>query len=54
MRIPESLFEDARHRCRGGKSPDTVDKAVDKAQESGLTDKLAQKGKEKLSGRRGR
>lgn len=41
-----------KRRGRGGKSPDTIDKAIDKAQESGLTDKLARKAKDKLSGRR--
>ena len=48
----DKLIDKAQEKRRSGKAPDFLDKAIDKAQESGLTDKLAQKGKDKLSGRR--
>ncbi len=48
----DKVIDKAQEKRRGSKAPDFVDKAIDKAQESGLTDKLAQKGKDKLSGRR--
>lgn len=50
----DKAIDKAQEKRQGGKSPDLVDKSIDKAQESGLTDKLAQKGKDKLSGRRSR
>jgi hypothetical protein len=48
----DKIIDKVQEKRRGSKAPDFVDKAVDKAQKSGLTDKLAQKGKDKLSGRR--
>lgn len=48
----DKIIDKAQAKRRGRKAPDFVDKAIDKAQESGFTDKLAQKGKDKLSGRR--
>ena len=48
------LIDKAQGRRRGAGSPDTIDKVIDKAQESGLTDKLAQRARERFSGRSGR
>ncbi len=49
----DKVIDKAQEKRRGGGSPDPADKAIDKAQESGLTDKLAQKAKDKFSGRSG-
>ena len=50
----DGLIDKAQERRRGAKSPDAIDKAVDKAQESGLTDKLAKNLMGRFSGRPGR
>ncbi len=47
----DKVIDKAQEKRRGGGPPDAADKAIDKAQEAGLTDKLAQKAKDKLSGR---
>jgi hypothetical protein len=49
----DGLIDKAQEKRRGARSPGAIDKAIDKAQESGLTDKLAQKAREKFSGRSG-
>lgn len=49
----DKVIDKAQEKRQGGKSPDAIDKAINKAQESGLTDKLAQRAKEKFSGRSG-
>lgn len=49
----DKVIDKAQEKRRGGGSPDAVDKAIDKAQEAGLTDKLAQKAKDRFSGRSG-
>jgi hypothetical protein len=46
----DKAIDEAQEKRRGGAPPDAADKAIDKAQEAGLTDKLAQKAKDKLSG----
>jgi hypothetical protein len=48
----DKIIDKVQARRRGGKPPGFLDKALDKAQESGLTDKLAQRAKGKLFGRR--
>jgi hypothetical protein len=48
----DKIIDKAQEKRRGRRSPGLLDKALDKAQQSGLTDKLAQKVKDKLSGRR--
>ena len=50
----DGLIDRAQERRRGAGSPDTIDKAIDKAQESGLTEKLAQNVRKRFSGRSGR
>ncbi len=45
----DKAIDKAQEKRQGGGSPDAVDKAVDKAQESGLTDKAAQKAKDRFS-----
>ncbi len=50
----DRLIDKAQEKRRGARSPDAIDKAIDKAQESGLTDKLAQRARERFSGRSGR
>ena len=49
----DKVIDKAQEKRRGGGSPDAADKGIDKAQESGLTDKLAQKAKDGFSGRSG-
>jgi hypothetical protein len=46
----DKAIDKAQEKRQGGGSPDAVDKAIDKAQESGLTDKLAQKAKDRFLG----
>jgi len=46
----DKAIDKAQEKRQGGGESDTADKAVDKAQESGLTDKAAQKAKDKFSG----
>ena len=48
----DRVIDKAQEKRRGTKASDFVDKAIDRAQDSGLTDKLVQKGRDKLSGRR--
>ncbi len=50
----DKLIDKAQGKRRGVKSPDAIDKAIDKAQESGLTEKLAREARERFSGRSGR
>ena len=50
----DGLIDKAQKRRRGSRSPDTIDKAIDKAQESGLTEKLVQNVRRSFSGRTGR
>lgn len=45
----DKAIDEAQEKRRGGGPPDAADKAIDKAKEAGLTDKLAQKAKDKLS-----
>ena len=45
----DKAIDKAQEKRQGGGSPDAADKAVDKAQESGLTDKAAQKAKDRFS-----
>ena len=49
---PLDKIDKAQEKRRGGKGPGFLDKAIDKAQKSGLTEKLGQKGRGKLFGRR--
>ena len=48
----DKIIDKAQEKRRGGKAPGFLDKAIDKAQKSGLTEKLGQKGRGKLFGRR--
>ena len=48
----DKIIDKVQAKRRGAKTPGFLDKAIDKAQESGLTDKLAQRVKGKLFGRR--
>lgn len=50
----DKIIDKVQEKCRGRdrESPDTIDTAVDKAQESGPTVELARKVKDRLSGRR--
>jgi len=48
----DKIIDKAQEKRRGGKAPGSLDKAIDKAQKSGLTEKLGQKGRGKLFGRR--
>jgi hypothetical protein len=50
----DGLIDKVQERRRGTRSPGAVDKAIDKAQESGLTEKLTQNVRERFSGRSGR
>ncbi len=50
----DGLIDKAQEKRRGAGSPGAIDKAIDKAQESGLTEKLAQRARERFSGRSGR
>ena len=50
----DGLIDKAQERRRGTRSPDAIDKVVDKAQESGLTDKLAKNIMGRFSGRPGK
>ena len=50
----DGLIDKAQERRRGARSPGAIDRAIDKAQESGLTDKLAKSVRERFSGRSGR
>ena len=50
----DGLVDKAQERRRGTGPPDAIDRAIDKAQESGLTGKLAQNIRERFSGRSGR
>jgi hypothetical protein len=49
---PLNIIDKAQEKRRGGKAPGFLDKAIDKAQKSGLTEKPGQKGRGKLFGRR--
>jgi len=49
----DRLIDKAQEKRRGVNSPDAIDEAIDKAQESGLTEKLAQRARERFSGRSG-
>jgi len=46
------IIDKAQEKRSGGKAPGLIDTAIDKAQKSGLTEKLGQKGRGKLFGRR--
>jgi hypothetical protein len=48
----DKIIDKAQEKRRGGKAPGFLDKAIHKAQKSGLTEKLGQKGRGKLFGRR--
>ena len=48
----DKIIDKAQEKRRGGKAPGFLDKAIDKVQKSGLTEKLGQKGRGKLFGRR--
>jgi len=48
----DKIIDKAQEKRRGGKAPGFLDKAIDKAQKSGLTEKLGQRGRGKLFGRR--
>jgi hypothetical protein len=48
----DKIIDKAQEKRRGGKAPGFLDKAIDKAQSSGLTEKLGQRGRGKLFGRR--
>jgi hypothetical protein len=48
----DNIIDKAQEKRRGGKAPGFLDKAIDKAQKSGLTEKLGQRGRGKLFGRR--
>ena len=50
----DGLIDKAQEKRRGAGSPDAIDKAIDKAQESGLTEKLAQNVRERFFGRSGK
>ncbi len=47
------VIDKAQEKRRRGGAPDAADRAIDKAQESGLTNKLAQKAKDMFSRRSG-
>ena len=48
----DKILDKTQEKRRGGKAPGFLDKAIDKAQKSGLTEKLGQRGRGKLFGRR--
>ena len=48
----DKIIDKAQEKRRGRKAPGFLDKAIDKAQKSGLTEKLGQRGRGKLFGRR--
>jgi hypothetical protein len=48
----DKIIDKAQEKRGGGKVPGFLDKAIDKAQKSGLKENLGQKGRGKLFGRR--